>query len=97
MEENVNPNDGSPTSGPSMLLVSSDPAEIVRELAELEHRIQDADADVAVKDAALKSAKKDRDALVAELRAKVREIDAPPMPLFSGPEASDAGIHGAAD
>jgi hypothetical protein len=71
-----------PAQPEGVVLVSSDPAEIVRELAELERQIQDADAEVAVKKSALKAANEHRDELVAELRRKVREINAPPMPLF---------------
>jgi hypothetical protein len=69
--------------GGELMLVQADPAEILKEITDLERFVQDAEAEVVVRKGELKKATAAYDSAVSALRAAVRKATADPMPLFT--------------
>jgi hypothetical protein len=65
------------------ILKSPDPLELLQELAEMERTVRNAEDDIAATRATLKAQQERLIERLTALRQKVREIEAPPLPLFA--------------
>src|SRR3954471_19971066 len=99
MSEHAGPSDPAPVpSDDTLILTQADPTDLLRSIAELERACRDAEDDVVSAKASLLHRQKAHAECVGQLRKACREIDAPPMPLFTepGPSLPPAGANGAA-
>lgn len=72
----------------SLTLTVADPTDLLHDLVDLERQARSAEDDIVATKATLKAQQERLIERLSALRQKVREVDAPPLPLFAlgGPE-----------